>query len=47
LVTSNLMFSEWVRIFHDKTLTAALLDRITHRALILNMSGTSFRRRED
>jgi DNA replication protein DnaC len=47
LVTSNLMFSEWVRIFHDKTLTAALLDRLTHRALILNMSGTSFRRRED
>ena len=47
LVTSNPMFSEWVRIFHDKTLTAALLDRITHRALILNMSGTSFRRRED
>ncbi len=47
LVTSNLMFSDWVRIFHDKTLTAALLDRITHRALILNMSGTSFRRRSE
>lgn len=47
LVTSNLMFSEWARIFHDKTLTAALLDRITHRAIILNMSGSSFRRRED
>ncbi len=47
LVTSNLMFSDWVRIFHDKTLTAALLDRITHRALILNMSGKSFRRRSD
>ena len=47
LVTSNLMFSDWVRIFHDKTLTAALLDRITHRALILNMGGTSFRRRSD
>ena len=40
MVTSNLMFSEWVRIFHDKALTAALLDRITHRALILNMTGT-------
>jgi DNA replication protein DnaC len=45
LVTSNLMFSEWVKIFHDKALTAALLDRITHRALILNMTGTSFRQR--
>jgi len=47
LVTSNLMFSEWVKVFHDKTLTAALLDRITHRALILNMTGNSYRRRED
>lgn len=45
LVTSNLMFSEWIKIFHDKALTAALLDRITHRALILNMTGTSFRQR--
>jgi DNA replication protein DnaC len=45
MVTSNLMFSEWIKIFHDKALTAALLDRITHRALILNMTGTSYRQR--
>ena len=45
MVTSNLMFSEWVKIFHDKALTAALLDRITHRALVLNMTGTSYRQR--
>jgi DNA replication protein DnaC len=45
MITSNLMFSEWIRIFHDKALTAALLDRITHRALVLNMSGSSFRQR--
>ena len=38
VITSNLAFSEWVKIFHDKTLTAAILDRITHRALILNLS---------
>jgi DNA replication protein DnaC len=45
LITSNLSFSDWVKVFHDKTLTAAILDRITHRALILNMNGTSYRRR--
>lgn len=45
IITTNLAFSDWVRIFHDKTLTAALLDRITHRAMILNMNGSSFRRR--
>jgi len=45
IVTSNLMFSEWTKVFHDPILTAALLDRITHRALVMNMNGTSFRQR--
>lgn len=45
IVTSNLMFSEWIKIFHEPILTAALLDRITHRALVMNMNGTSFRQR--
>ena len=45
LITSNLSFSDWLKIFHDKTLTAAILDRITHKALSLNMNGTSYRRR--
>jgi hypothetical protein len=34
-----------IKIFHDPILTAALLDRITHRALVMNMNGTSFRQR--
>jgi len=46
LITTNLVFSEWIKIFHDKTLTMALLDRITHNALILNMSGRSYIRRD-
>ncbi|ACR79726.1 IS21-like element ISKol1 family helper ATPase IstB [Kosmotoga olearia] len=46
LITTNLVFSEWIKIFHDKALTMALLDRITHNALILNMSGRSYRRRD-
>ncbi len=45
IITSNLGFSDWVKVFHDKTLTAAILDRITHRAMILNMNGKSFRRK--
>jgi DNA replication protein DnaC len=45
IITSNLGFSEWVKVFYDKTLTAAILDRITHHAMILNMNGQSFRRR--
>ena len=45
VITTNLPFSEWVKVFHDKTLTGALLDRITHRAIIVNMNGPSYRRR--
>ena len=45
VITTNLPFSEWVKVFHDKTLTAALLDRITHRAMVVNMNGKSYRRR--
>jgi DNA replication protein DnaC len=45
IITSNLGFSDWVKVFHDRTLTAAILDRITHHALILNMNGKSFRLR--
>ena len=45
IITSNLAFSDWVKVFHDRALTAAILDRITHHALILNMNGQSFRRR--
>jgi len=33
------------KVFHDPILTAALLDRITHRALVMNMNGMSFRQR--
>ena len=45
IITTNLPFSEWVRLFHDKALTAALLDRITHKATVLNMNGINFRRK--
>lgn len=45
IITSNLGFSDWVKVFHDRTLTAAILDRITHHAMILNMNGQSFRSR--
>lgn len=47
IITTNLAFSEWIKIFHDKALTMALLDRITHNAIILNMNGESYRRRRN
>lgn len=43
IITSNLEFSQWNRIFSDSRLTAALVDRVIHHAHILNFTGDSFR----
>ena len=46
IVTSNLSFSDWTQVFGDERLTAALLDRLTHRSHILEFVGESFRFRQ-
>jgi DNA replication protein DnaC len=46
LITSNLPFGEWVSVFQGERMTAALLDRFTHRCSIFEMNGESFRFRE-
>jgi len=46
ILTSNLPFADWTEIFHTQRLTAALLDRVTHKATILEMNGPSFRLRD-
>lgn len=46
LVTSNLDFASWTEIFGDARLTGALLDRLTHRAHILEFQGESYRFKE-
>lgn len=43
LITSNLVFSDWIRIFKDPMTTAAAIDRLIHHAVILEMTGASFR----
>lgn len=46
LVTSNLAFSDWGQVFQGERMTAALLDRLTHRCHIFEMNGESYRFRE-
>jgi DNA replication protein DnaC len=46
LITSNLPFSEWGQVFQGERMTAALLDRFTHRCHIFEMNGESYRFRE-
>ncbi len=43
IITSNLEFSQWNRIFTDSRLTAALVDRLIHHEHILSFNGQSYR----
>ena len=43
LITSNLVFSDWDRIFKDPMTAAAAIDRLIHHAVILEMTGPSVR----
>jgi DNA replication protein DnaC len=43
LITSNLVFSHWERIFRDQMATAAAIDRLVHHAVILEFDVPSFR----
>jgi len=43
IITSNLVFSQWDRIFKDAMTTAAAIDRLVHHSTILELTGPSFR----
>jgi len=43
ILTSNKSYSEWGDIFSDTVLAAALLDRLLHQSLTVNIRGSSYR----
>lgn len=47
-ITTNLLFSEWDRIFKDPMTTMAAIDRVVHHSVILDLMGgmESYRARE-
>jgi DNA replication protein DnaC len=46
IITTNLKFADWTQVFGDERLTLALLDRLTHKAHILEFTGESYRFRQ-
>jgi DNA replication protein DnaC len=45
LITTNLEFAEWARVFHDERMTAAIIDRLIHNSKIILFNGESYRYR--
>jgi DNA replication protein DnaC len=43
MITSNLVFSEWERIFKEPMATAAAIDRLVHHSTILEFNAPSYR----
>ena len=46
IITTNLEFGKWTEVFGEERMTAALLDRLTHKAHIFLATGESYRFRE-
>jgi len=46
IITSNLTFNRWEEIFKDPVMTAAMIDRLTHKSYVVDMHGNSYRLKE-
>ena len=46
ILTSNRGFKDWGAIFGDNVVAAALLDRLLHHAVVIQIDGNSYRLRE-
>lgn len=39
IVSTNLAFSEWLNMFENQTMVAAMIDRLAYRSFVLNMNS--------
>jgi DNA replication protein DnaC len=46
MITSNLVFSQWDKIFKDPMTTAAAIDRLVHHSVILELDNESYRAKQ-
>ncbi len=47
IITTNLEFADWTKVFGDPNLTTTLLERLTYRSHIINCNWESYRLREN
>jgi DNA replication protein DnaC len=43
VITSNKAFTDWAELFHDPIIVTAILDRLLHHSVVVNIKGHSFR----
>jgi DNA replication protein DnaC len=43
ILTSNQSFGSWGEVFGDRVIATAILDRILHHAITVNIRGNSYR----
>lgn len=43
IVTTNLTFEKWQNVFGDPIMASALIDRMTYKSFVVNMTGNSYR----
>jgi len=43
VITSNKAFSDWAELFHDPIIVTAILDRLLHHSVVINIKGNSYR----
>ena len=46
IITSNKAVGEWAELFHDQVIVTAILDRLMHHCIVVNIKGNSYRLRE-
>jgi DNA replication protein DnaC len=46
VLTSNQSFTKWGEVFGDPVIATAILDRLLHHSVVLNIKGESYRLRE-
>jgi len=46
IITTNLSFERWDEILAGPVITAAMIDRLTHKSYMVNMNGVSYRMKE-